>query len=51
MEMELSFVWLSSTLIWTRKGGKSEIIGMVQSIGDSSDRENDKTTNKNKYLG
>ena len=34
MEMELSFVLLSSTLVGTNKDDKSEIIGMVRSSGD-----------------
>ncbi|KAB2615742.1 hypothetical protein D8674_040621 [Pyrus ussuriensis x Pyrus communis] len=51
MEMELYFVWLSSSLVGTSKGGKSEIIGMVRSSEDSSDREENKMTNKMGNLG
>ncbi|KAB2629422.1 hypothetical protein D8674_034217 [Pyrus ussuriensis x Pyrus communis] len=46
MEMELSFVWLSSTLVGTSKCGKSEIIGVIRSSGDFGNREKNKMTNK-----
>ena len=49
MKMELSFVWLSSTLIRTSKGGKSEIIRMVWRSGDSGDQENKMTKKRGNW--
>lgn len=51
MKMELYFVWLSLTLVGTSKGGRSEIIGMIQSSGDPGNLEENKMTNKMGILG